>query len=308
MRSFRRVLYVFVALTIGAEQANSSPEDTIDRQLRQAEAIFVGRVSKVQYTNAVPAEGQSLLATSPYTYVTFEIHQMIKGRARSNELTLRFDGGPVGDGVLMLSSDFPLFGEDEVALLMVASNTEIACPLVDCSWGRYRFVGDTVTTEDGRPLEVDSLGRIALGMPLELEEVMQHEMADFSLQVEAGADPNGEEEPGRASGFSAAATPAMFAEIISLRISEIYTEEELGKLPEATSADPSERLLETPPHQAGYTSRLTRLRHLRWEGSSPVRGSNLHGPWRVCRGSVRRAKHTPNPRWPCRSRGSQGQR
>ena len=89
----------------------------------------------------------------PYTYVTYQIEQRLKGRsANGNSLTLRFLGGQAPDGRYLEASNIPQFQVNDRDLLFIEKNGETDCPLVDCQSGRFRVINTGVHAADGRPM------------------------------------------------------------------------------------------------------------------------------------------------------------
>jgi len=94
----------------------------------KAEQIVVGTVAQIR------EDGDA--AGGPFTYVTFEPISVLKGDVGSS-LTLRFFGGSAGDTTVRIS-DMPTFTLGERALLFVAGNGDVICPLVGIWQGRFR--------------------------------------------------------------------------------------------------------------------------------------------------------------------------
>lgn len=121
--------------------------------LLDAEQIVVGEVTAIQYALSEPGEH----GTIPHTFVTWSIEQALKGSA-PEELTLRFVGGPLGDGRFMTASSVPLFNLGERDLLLVRGNEDGICPLVGCSQGVLRLLDGRAYSEGGAEIIADASG------------------------------------------------------------------------------------------------------------------------------------------------------
>jgi hypothetical protein len=92
--------------------------------------------------------------TYPFTFVTFAVEDALKGGTIWREITLRFDGGSLGNSGLTIHG-MPEFAEGETYLLFVRGNGSAMCPVVGWFQGQYRY-----TTERGsrKRILVDSAG------------------------------------------------------------------------------------------------------------------------------------------------------
>lgn len=126
-------------------------EKSLSQRITQAELIFSGIVKKIEYGLS---QGKSDIHGSlPYTYVTYQIEQTLKGRSViEDSLTLRFLGGGAPDGRYLEASNIPQFQVNDRDLLFVEKNGETDCPLVDCQSGRFRVINTGVHAADGRPM------------------------------------------------------------------------------------------------------------------------------------------------------------
>jgi len=81
-------------------QAHEPPRKSLRAMTDEAELIFQGVVSKVEYGMAKGTETED--AELPQTYVTFQMESVDKGASsEGNNVTLRFLGGPAKDGRIL---------------------------------------------------------------------------------------------------------------------------------------------------------------------------------------------------------------
>ena len=120
-------LLLTLVLWLGAplESTTLLPMNAADL-VDQAELIFLGT-----------AAGEAVATTKdgkyPYTFVTFEVSKVLKGRVEGARLTLRFEGGEVGDEYVLVHG-IPQFEQGHEYLLFVANNGEAISPVV--GWGQ----------------------------------------------------------------------------------------------------------------------------------------------------------------------------
>lgn len=152
--------------------------------------VFVGTV--VERRVAVSDDG-----LFPFTYVTFDVEEVLKGEA-DRRLTLRFDGGPVGDHVVRVSG-VPEFEVGKRHLLFVAGADEIACPLAGWDRGKLDFVRHPRT---GQEVLADVEGRLVAGVDGDRFRMAQEPAPEkptvineggFQITLRAEADPTAAE-------------------------------------------------------------------------------------------------------------------
>jgi hypothetical protein len=135
-----------------------------------------------------------------------------------------------------MGSGIPLFQPGDRDVLLVHQNGISACPLIGCSRGRYRIVGDTAYPDNGRGAPVPELRRARInGVVLE----------------QRASDLAGESLPrrGTARGMRTAELRAM----LRAAVEQAHTPEELASLRPARSGSPEERF--TIPWQLAATPR-----------------------------------------------------
>src|SRR5215212_1607975 len=122
-KSIRFLLATVAIITAGVASdvsAHSPQEKTQGGDLMElverANLVFVGHVVKVSYRNAEPADEKSEGAI-PYTIVTYEVEQVLRGEAPAREISFRLVGGPDGTGRFLTVSGVPTIQEGDQDIL-----------------------------------------------------------------------------------------------------------------------------------------------------------------------------------------------
>ncbi len=157
LKAFTASLLSVVTMGLSPSSWSHGGEDkpTLKQQLAQSELTFSGQVWKVVYklsSNGVP-----------HTFVTYKVNQKYFGGIRegkTSKVTLRFLGGPMGDGSFLISSYIPHFNVGDTDILMVRDNNRSDCPLVGCMAGRVRMYGNGVYNAWGVAIRGFKEGRI----------------------------------------------------------------------------------------------------------------------------------------------------
>ncbi len=138
MKTLRNCLLgLYVLFLPMAVQATSISQLSMDEMLARAELIFQGRVLSVEGRKG--NKGRMY-----YTYVTFELEDVIKGEYSAQTLTLRFMGGAAGGrGLKVAGVVYPQLGEKGV-YFVAAVDGKRANPLLGWSQGHF------VVREDGQ--------------------------------------------------------------------------------------------------------------------------------------------------------------
>jgi hypothetical protein len=177
-------------------QAHEPPKKSLRAMTDEAELIFQGVVSKVEYGMAKGTETED--AELPQTYVTFQMESVEKGASsEGNNVTLRFLGGPAKDGRILVVSNAPLFDEGERVMVFVSDNGEAECPLVDCDKGRFRIVNNQMYTNDGQEVRQTARGQIFFGKRHNLPEVINNKIGTTPFNFERDSDEAEGEEKGK---------------------------------------------------------------------------------------------------------------
>lgn len=147
-----------VGLLLGGAAAEATTLTPIDAAglVDGAELIFIGVAVDRQV--ATSRDGRY-----PYTFFTFEVEEVLKGAVDDRLLTLRFEGGEIGDEYIEVHG-IPTFERYGRYLLFVADNGEAISPVVGWEQGKLEFVdhpsrpGDQVLL-DRRGQAVQGIGR-----------------------------------------------------------------------------------------------------------------------------------------------------
>jgi len=164
---------LFAGLLIVQVQATTVIPPSFDQLVRNAEFIFEGTVSDTH--SQWFGQGSERVIV---TYVTFEVHQAIKGALRS-QYTIRVLGGTVGQETAEVA-DAPRFKIGDHDILFVEHNGTQFVPLVGIMHGRFRVQKDSsgqniVTKDNGAAianvaqLGTDEQGAVS-GRALSLQE------------------------------------------------------------------------------------------------------------------------------------------
>lgn len=156
-------------------------EESLTEAVSKAELAFYGQVSDVKYR--LSQEGV------PHTFVTFSLQKSIRGRVRDpgqkrpqgpRLVTLRFIGGPKGNGSYLTVQGVPHFNRGDQDVLLVHNNGVVPCPLVRCERGRFRVLNNRVYTSQGVPVARVQRGRIiAEGRPESRLQRIRYPRATF---------------------------------------------------------------------------------------------------------------------------------
>ena len=261
-RSIARLVVPAVAALIAlgfapSVRAESRLPARIDDAIRKADLVFEGTVKSVEFRNARVPSGH---APVPHTFVTWQIHQIFKGRTPGAEITARFLGGmPDPDELLALSrSPRPDVGDRDVVFL--ARNGSSICPLVGCEDGLFRILDGAVYGERGQALAVRSDGTIHLGATRDDERVTRWDAVGIE-RVRGGSEVDGDVAVGAEPSDTAPGGPAMPADalrsLLAVRVAALYTPAQLARLRPVKSLDPDKRFsfraprAVPPPHADG---------------------------------------------------------
>jgi hypothetical protein len=163
LRTFAAVA-TCVAATTGPLAASGGERVPFEDLLTRSQLIFQGVVTAIEFRNSDPAlDGGRKL---PHTFVTFAVERTLKSRPQDGDrVTLRFVGGPDGEGRTLEVSGVPDFSIGDREILFVAGNGTSLCPLVGWEQGRLRVVRGEVYDHFGREVFVTPSGRLAAGEP-----------------------------------------------------------------------------------------------------------------------------------------------
>lgn len=137
----------------------------------QSDITFRGVVTDIQYKLADPTEqGQAYI---PYTFITYDVKEMIHGNFAGKQVVLRFIGG-LDERTMryMGASNVPNFDLGDEDILFVEGNTKSMSPLVLNDRGRFRVIGGQVFSNNGREITINGKGQLQYGKRHRLEEIL----------------------------------------------------------------------------------------------------------------------------------------
>ena len=148
----RLLLSLLLTAALHLHASTVIPTD-VATQVDEADLIFIGTVIG---TESVPVKDGSYA----FTYVTFDIHETLKGAADGPTLTLRVAGGKVRSRVFAIGGA-PKFETGDRHLLFVMGNDRYGIPLSGGPQGKLDLVRDPVTQEE---ILTDDAGRVIDGL------------------------------------------------------------------------------------------------------------------------------------------------
>lgn len=172
---FATQLLAFLMWQTTAHGLVESGPSSIDHLAERANLVFKGQVVKVESRFAQPLPNQTRPA--PYTFVTYQVEQILKGELTESAMTLRFAGGPYNNDEFTLVDGLPLMDVGDRDVLFVRDNGKDPCPLVDCSSGRFREIEGFIFNELGQSIELTEDNQIRFGKAVSLEDVQSHKMS-----------------------------------------------------------------------------------------------------------------------------------
>ena len=159
MKLLRSLLFLsLISLALPARATTVIPP-TFDELVTQAETIFEGTVTGTRSEWTGEGANRHIV-----TYVTFKVHDAIKGTTGA-EYTIRMFGGTVGDQTIEVT-DAPKFKIGDRDILFVEHNGSQFIPLVGIMHGRFHVQTDAngtnekITKDSGAALaHVEKLGQ-----------------------------------------------------------------------------------------------------------------------------------------------------
>jgi hypothetical protein len=143
LRGAMSVLMLVSACTALLLAANASGTTVlhkdVDQLVQEAEGIVVGTV---RGTESRFGPGQDI-----YTFVTVDQIELLKGRYHQSSLTLRLEGGQVGNEILDIEGS-PHFAAGDKVILFVKGNGKHMVPFVGWTQGVLRIEPDETGVEE----------------------------------------------------------------------------------------------------------------------------------------------------------------
>ncbi len=191
----KKLLFATAGTLLAIQAFAYQPTGSYDIRKMSADAnlVFRGTVVEVDYRESSVKGNERPL---PYTFVTFEVEEVLHGDVNRKQFTLRFLGGMTEKGEFMMTSSLPKFNVGDQDLVFVKDNGVAECPLVECTKGRFRILNGVMYTEDGQQIVQDEKGSIVAGKTEELEALKSFRIGDQQFnrrhQPVRSKDGNGE--------------------------------------------------------------------------------------------------------------------
>jgi hypothetical protein len=126
---------------------------SLGQLIDQAQLVFSG---EAVHREVVLSQDGSF----PFTFVTFRVHEVLKGRYGDGEITLRLDGGETGREKVVVDG-MPEFAVGDSYVLFLYGNGSVGCPVLGWWQGQLRFAREP---RSGRNLLLDYRGVPIVGI------------------------------------------------------------------------------------------------------------------------------------------------
>jgi len=145
MKPIRSLLPIYaLALAVAIAQATVVVEMGLDEMIKEAELIVEGTVVDVQ--SRYSGDQRTI-----YTYVTLTDLRVVHGQSDGSTLTLRLEGGQVGDQRITVVG-MPSFVRGEREFLFIRGNGRAISPAVGFFQGRFRVINGQIHDDAGNPI------------------------------------------------------------------------------------------------------------------------------------------------------------
>lgn len=141
---------VAVSATNTLAQGQTSDE-FLTAMVNRAEFSFRGTV--IEKNERLSVEG------IPYTFVTYNVDEVISGDYSGGTITLKYVGGEFANGNRLTASNSPDIKVGENSILMVQQSTDTGCDFVECENGRFIISNDAVIASNESAIRINALGR-----------------------------------------------------------------------------------------------------------------------------------------------------
>lgn len=180
----RILVPICLVFQINSSLATTVPHKNAHQLANEADLIFEGTVSNIEYDVEYRPTGNEDVSEIPITLVTYKIKEIIKGKTENpDEIALRFIGGPASDGRILTLDSSPLFDVGDNDIMFVKDNGTAWCPLVGWNQGRIRVIDDKVFSDMGQEVIQQDSGLIGLGAKRELSDVINNHVGQSNLKM-----------------------------------------------------------------------------------------------------------------------------
>lgn len=118
----------------------------------RSDLIFRGELTKISYGYSIEE--------IPYTFITYDIKEVIVGEYSNHSITLKFVGGEFPNGNRLTATNTPEVQLGEDAILMVQQSRNTGCDIVECEHGRFVLEKGSIIAANESALIVDNKGGI----------------------------------------------------------------------------------------------------------------------------------------------------
>ena len=145
----------------GSADASTFRPITLEQRIVRSDLIVDASVTAVEHRISTPAAADE--RPLPHTFVTLQVHRVIKGAVDGHEITIRMIGGPDGHGQELELVGAPTFAPGDRDILFIRGNGDELCPIIGWESGRLRLVKGETYSYNGRELWLSPDGRFAFG-------------------------------------------------------------------------------------------------------------------------------------------------
>ena len=124
----------------------------LEKLVAHSDLIFRGKLTEI-------SEGLSI-EDVPYTFVTYDVKEVIAGQYSDDTITLKFVGGTFPNGNRLSASNTPDVQLGEESILMVQQSRDTGCDFVNCEHGRFVVKNGEVIAANESAIVVDDNGGI----------------------------------------------------------------------------------------------------------------------------------------------------
>ena len=140
------------AISLDSEQIKASQNARLNDLVGRSDLIFRGKLTEI--SEALSIEG------IPYTFVTYQVKEVIAGQYSLGSITLKFVGGEFPNGNRLSATNSPQVVLGEESILMAQQRQNTGCDFVDCEHGRFLLDGEQVIAANESAVVVDDKGSV----------------------------------------------------------------------------------------------------------------------------------------------------
>lgn len=237
-----------ILLSVSVKASENENTFDIGQMASEANLVFQGTVVNIDYRQS-QAEGEQ--EALPHTFVTFEVDEVLYGKAPRGRFTLRLFGGSSDDGTIIMMGGAPHFDLGDEDIIFVAGNGTSECPLIGCDNGRFRLFDNHVYNEYGQAIIEDDKGNIHKGKRIHHEAFTTFRIRGREYKLSSQVD----EGTVGIRGTSKNNEPIdinHFIELLRQKIAESHPEDPYGMKKQAKNLDKNAPFSIINPKQLNY--------------------------------------------------------